>query len=255
MADDGESDNNQRSHDLTLSPPPPPSPSSSTSSSLDASSFTYTPFYCEENVYFLCKKLSASGIADPVGLDLFVVFISNEEKKIPLWYQKASKTIDGLVLWDYHVICTQVKRNQGNGLVLAWDLDTSLPLPSPLKQYINEAIRPLSFGNSIYRRLFRVVHAPILLRYFASDRSHMKDPLGNWVSLPPTYEPIVAEDGTTNNLQEYIQMRSAEITSLGDLVHGVCSNKYGVLLSEEMLEIFFSQVNQKNVMPSELTTN
>ncbi|XP_072958898.1 protein N-terminal glutamine amidohydrolase isoform X5 [Typha angustifolia] len=175
MADDGESDNNQRSHDLTLSPPLPPSPSSSTSSSLDASSFTYTPFYCEENVYILCKKLSASGIADPVGLDLFVVFISNEEKKIPLWYQKASKTIDGLVLWDYHVICIQVKRNQGNGLVLVWDLDTSLPLPSPLKQYINEAIRPLSFGNSIYRR------------------SHMKDPLGNWVSLPPTYEPIVAE--------------------------------------------------------------
>lgn len=42
-------------------------------------------------------------------------------------------------------------------------------------------------------RLFRVIHAPVFLRSFASDRSHMKDPEGNWVELPPNYEPIVAE--------------------------------------------------------------
>jgi len=28
--------------------------------------------------------------------------------KIPLWCQKASKRTDGLVIWDYHVICIQV---------------------------------------------------------------------------------------------------------------------------------------------------
>jgi hypothetical protein len=42
-------------------------------------------------------------------------------------------------------------------------------------------------------RLFRVVHAPVFLQSFASDRSHMKDPEGNWIQLPPKYEPIVAE--------------------------------------------------------------
>lgn len=42
-------------------------------------------------------------------------------------------------------------------------------------------------------RLFRVIHAPVFLRSFASDRSHMKDPEGNWIQLPPKYEPIVAE--------------------------------------------------------------
>lgn len=42
-------------------------------------------------------------------------------------------------------------------------------------------------------RLFRVIHAPEFLRSFASDRSHMKDPEGNWIQLPPKYEPIVAE--------------------------------------------------------------
>ncbi|KAK1548790.1 hypothetical protein Q3G72_007683 [Acer saccharum] len=40
---------------------------------------------------------------------------------------------------------------------------------------------------------FRIVHAPIFLCFFASDRRHMKDPAGNWIAEPPSYEPIVAE--------------------------------------------------------------
>lgn len=46
--------------------------------------------------------------------------------------------------------------------------------------------------STVYR-LFRVVHGPVFLRSFASDRSHMKDPMGSWIELPPKYEPIVAE--------------------------------------------------------------
>ena len=42
-------------------------------------------------------------------------------------------------------------------------------------------------------RFFRVVHAPLFLRHFASDRRHMKDSEGNWTAQPPTYELIVAE--------------------------------------------------------------
>jgi len=44
-----------------------------------------------------------------------------------------------------------------------------------------------------YIRFFRVVHAPIFRRSFASDRRHMKDSAGNWIAQPPPYEPIVAE--------------------------------------------------------------
>ncbi|KAL0910927.1 hypothetical protein M5K25_019023 [Dendrobium thyrsiflorum] len=36
----------------------------------------------EENVYLLCKKLCMLGVADPTALDLFVVFISNDDKKL-----------------------------------------------------------------------------------------------------------------------------------------------------------------------------
>lgn len=42
-------------------------------------------------------------------------------------------------------------------------------------------------------RYFRVVHAPLFLHSFASDRSHMKDSSGKWFCLPPNYDPIVAE--------------------------------------------------------------
>lgn len=50
-------------------------------------------------------------------------------------------------------------------------------------------------------RFFRIVHAPVFLRCFASDRRHMKDSSGNWIAQPPTYEPIVAEGKRYNLIQ------------------------------------------------------
>ncbi|XP_058077490.1 protein N-terminal glutamine amidohydrolase isoform X2 [Magnolia sinica] len=148
----------------------------------------------------------------------------------------------GLVLWDYHVICIQCK-GKGNALRQVWDLDSTLPFPSPLNQYVADAIRPSFPLNSKYSRLFRVVHAPIFLRCFASDRRHMKNPDGNWISPPPAYEPIVADDGTVNNLDEYIQMHARDVTTnLGDLVHGLFSEKLGVVVNEAELLDLFSQV-------------
>ncbi|KAJ4779466.1 Protein N-terminal glutamine amidohydrolase [Rhynchospora pubera] len=224
---------------------PTPSPSSSPVPPVDAAAFTHTPYYCEENVYLLCKKLASVGVADPTGLDLFVVFISNEGNKIPLWHQKASQMEEGLVVWDYHVICIQVKSkgNKSSTVDLVWDLDSTLPFPLPLDQYIHKAIRPLSFENSLYRRLFRVVHAPVFLRYFASDRSHMKDASGNWMALPPTYDPIITEDGITHNLSEYMKMHLPPDGSLKDMVDLAYANKYGVVVSEAVLEEFFCQIH------------
>ncbi|XP_024032434.1 protein N-terminal glutamine amidohydrolase, partial [Morus notabilis] len=98
---------------------------------------------------------------------------------VPLWRQKASNRADGAVLWDYHVICIQRK----SGLPpLVWDLDSSLPFPSPLTTYVSETIRPSFSLFSEYQRFFRIVHAPIFLRSFASDRRHMKDSSGNWTA-------------------------------------------------------------------------
>ncbi|TXG46201.1 hypothetical protein EZV62_028296 [Acer yangbiense] len=128
-------------------------------SSLEYSSqFDHTPFYCEENVYFLCKKLCANGVADADRSDLYVVFISNEKKQ-------AYKSV-------FHL-------SQKTDLLGI--------------------------------RFFRIVHAPIFLRFFAFDRRHMKDPAGNWIAEPPSYEPIVAEDKNVHNLNEYIEIRAEDI--------------------------------------------
>ncbi|KAF6154980.1 hypothetical protein GIB67_004582, partial [Kingdonia uniflora] len=42
--------------------------------------------------------------------------------------------------------------------------------------------------------LFRVVHAPVFLCHFASDRRHVKDSDGTWIAQRPPYEPIVAKE-------------------------------------------------------------
>ncbi|XP_014512759.2 protein N-terminal glutamine amidohydrolase [Vigna radiata var. radiata] len=213
-------------------------------STMDVLHFQHTPFYCEENVYLLCKKLCSDGIAKAEGSDLFVVFISNEKKQIPLWNQKASKRADGVILWDYHVICIQIK--QGNVPPLVWDLDSTLPFPSPLPLYVSETIRPSFQLFSDYNRLFRVVHAPLFLRSFASDRRHMKDSGGKWIEEPPPHEPIVAEDGTVHNLNEYINISVADaitdvtISSVKDVIF---TQKNGVVIKDNQLEEFICQLS------------
>jgi len=91
-------------------------------------------------------------------------------------------------------------------------------------------------------RLFRVVHAPLFLQSFASDRSHMKDPTGNWIQLPPKYAPIMSADGTTNNLHEYITMSVDDVADIESMVNDVYSNKHGVVVNETILPRFFSRL-------------
>lgn len=222
------------------------SSASSAVASVGIASFQHTPYYCEENVYLLCKKLCEDEMAKPDASDLFVVFISNEKNQIPLWHQRASNRADGVILWDYHVICVQ-QRKENSLPDLVWDLDSSLPFPSPLPTYVAETVRPSFQLFSEFQRVFRIVHAPLFLKSFASDRRHMKDSSGNWVATPPSYEVIIAEDLTVvHNLNEYLAMSSLDVTkSIGaDTVDVVLTQKLGVLVGESRLEEFFSQVPQ-----------
>ncbi|KAK3217861.1 hypothetical protein Dsin_011831 [Dipteronia sinensis] len=102
------------------------------------------------------------------------------------------------------------------------------------------------FDHTPYYWFFRIVHAPIFLLLFASDRRHMKDPVGNWIAEPPSYEPIVAEDKTVHNLNEYIEIRAEDIsTNVGaELINDVSTKKLGVVMNKNQLEEFFSQVSQ-----------
>ncbi|PIA53701.1 hypothetical protein AQUCO_00900349v1 [Aquilegia coerulea] len=220
--------------------------SSSTISSplWNVSDFDHTPSYCEENVYLLCKRLSTIGVSNKDGSDLFVVFISNDYKQVPLWHQKASKRADGLIIWDYHAICIQMNK-EGKVPFQVWDLDSTLPFPSPLAEYVSQAIQPSFQVYPEYQRYLRVVHAPIFLRKFASDRRHMKDSAENWISHPPAYEPIVAEDGTVHNLDAYIKIGASEVTNVSDdLTQIVLSENFGGVVTERQLEDLFLHLSR-----------
>ncbi|XP_033143841.1 protein N-terminal glutamine amidohydrolase isoform X2 [Brassica rapa] len=204
---------------------------------MDATRFQHTPYYCEENVYLLCKTLCENGVADETGSDLFVVFISNERK------QKASTRADGIVLWDYHVICVQRKK-ESDSEPLVWDLDSTLPFPSPLASYVTETIQPSFQLFAEYQRFFRVVHAPLFFKHFASDRRHMKAPDGSWIARPPPYQPIVAQDGVLHNLSEYTAMSATDtLSSLDpDTVREAISQKLGVFVSHSQLQDLFTKL-------------
>ncbi|KAH8937608.1 hypothetical protein BDL97_16G036700 [Sphagnum fallax] len=196
-------------------------PSSLTSPKESAIDYLYTACYCEENVYMLCKRLCQLGLAMPDASDLFVVFISNSNCKVPLWRQKSKSSLEeGFCIWDYHVICIQ-KNLKGKGSAQVWDLDSTLPFPTSLDQYVSEALRPWAIWDAKFFRLYRVVAVPMYLQYFASDRRHMKD-------------------GAIHNLEEYIRMKDEQV--LGDSKEAlmqVTNRKFGVLLSEDgLLHLF-----------------
>ncbi|OWF40932.1 protein N-terminal glutamine amidohydrolase-like isoform X1 [Mizuhopecten yessoensis] len=163
---------------------------------------TYTSCYCEENVWKLCEHVKGN---NPDRLAYcYCMFISNENKQIPLWYQKSSFAPDGVVVWDYHVIFVY---NEGD-VSLVYDLDTKLPFPCDFTEYAAKGIRPNKTVKKQYHRKFRVIPGLKFLSTFASDRSHMLDANKQWLSDPPLY-PCIQTSDSTNNIQDYISMDPA----------------------------------------------
>lgn len=136
--------------------------------------------------------------------ELFVVFISNENRMVPLWKQKSGRG-DEPVIWDYHVVLLQAGQ-QGEPLV--YDLDSELSFPCSLMLFAAQALRSDCNIKPAYHRKFRVVPADSFLKNFASDRSHMKNPDGSWKMPPPLYPPIHSAD-CHMNLDAFISMDPA----------------------------------------------
>ncbi len=162
---------------------------------------SHTPFYCEENVYKLCQLL------EDAKLRSTVVFVSNADRKVPLWRQRAGKDDqDGLVVWDYHVFLVVTSTPSEHQV---FDLDSRLSFPAPFADYAKETLR--YDDDSLlpeFRRRFRLVPAVEYLDRFSSDRSHMRDEeSGRWVKPPPPHSPIAAEEKERAvDLQDFISM-------------------------------------------------
>ncbi|XP_073986250.1 N-terminal glutamine amidase tungus [Rhodnius prolixus] len=161
---------------------------------------TYTPCYCEENVWKLCEKIKDSD--SDLLENCYVIFVSNDAKQVPIWFQRSGHiSRDNLCIWDYHVFLILKDPKETK----VYDFDTVLEFPVTFNNYVKQAIKPEY--NEHYERLFRVISADIFLSTFASDRSHMRKPDGSYTSDPPFYAPISSKD-STNNIQEFISMNS-----------------------------------------------
>nr|XP_057903029.1 protein N-terminal glutamine amidohydrolase-like isoform X1 [Doryrhamphus excisus] len=159
----------------------------------------YTSCYCEENVWKLCELIGKEGSA-PLE-EIFVVFISNDNRTIPLWKQKCACG-DQPVVWDYHVLLLHICGGSGS---VVYDLDSTMPFPCSLELYAKHALRTDHGIQAAYRRKLRVVPANCFLLTFASDRSHMKNDDGSWKMPPPPYPPICTTDSLMN-LDDFISM-------------------------------------------------
>ncbi|XP_070778177.1 protein N-terminal glutamine amidohydrolase isoform X2 [Enoplosus armatus] len=156
----------------------------------------------EENVWKLCEFVRSERTA-PLE-ELFVVFVSNENRMVPLWKQKSGRG-DQPVIWDYHVVLLHVGLQSD---CLVFDLDSELSFPCSLQVYAAQALRSDHNIKPAYHRKLRVVPADSFLLKFASDRSHMKNSDGSWRMPPPTYPPIHSAE-CQMNLDDFISMNPA----------------------------------------------
>nr|XP_018913211.1 PREDICTED: protein N-terminal glutamine amidohydrolase [Bemisia tabaci] len=187
---------------------------------------SYTTCYCEENVWKLCEKVKLNNEAH---LDkCYAVFISNPNQTVALRNQKAGHNNEGLVVWDYHVIFLIVCPDDG---CFVFDLDSSLMFPSSFETYIEKTFYSSTSFSEQFISFFRMVNATDYLGMFSSDRRHMKEPNGTWISPPPTWPPIKALD-CDFNLDEYTDMNSSKKGKVLSLA-GFKSEVASLLNSEE----------------------
>lgn len=172
-------------------------------------SFDYTACYCEENIWRLCTRSQAGGRAQKV------VWISSLSGVCPLWHQRASTTADQPVWWDYHVIL----------LVLSdrwrvWDLDTRLALPEAAGDYLLSTFH----NTGQIEPLFRVMDADYYLRFFSSDRSHMKDEHAEWLASPPEWDLILPDEPTFYEMRDFSSSLHGELLTLPQMHSFVSEN-------------------------------
>lgn len=154
----------------------------------------YAPYYCEENVARLLARLA------PTSCRAWALIVSNAAKAVAMLGQRAGRSPEGFVLWDYHVVA--LLRDDAASPCFVADFDSRLAFPSPGLAWLEASFPPRAEARM--RPLFRLIPAALYLEVLASDRSHMRRPDGSWAAPPPPWPPF--GEGRRSNLFELLDM-------------------------------------------------
>ena len=222
------------------------------------------PCYCEENVWRLAYlRLHDEDVDKNMN---YVLFVSNEEKCCPFLFQKASDDPLQPCFWDYHVIFLTVSK--ADKKILIWDMDSTLPYPCSIEQYINQTFEwYLDLIKEEFREKFeprfRLILAHHYIQYFYSDRMHMYNRKNDtWNAPPPTYPCILngigrislesseSKDNSNkkdniSNLNEYIDMRivSSDVSEKYNQEY-MAAQKMGIVLTLSFFRDFLNVMKQ-----------
>lgn len=171
-------------------------------------SYPYQPYYCEENIWQLCRQAPFDGEA------VEVVVISNRAGACPFWHQRAAPSSTRPIFWDYHVVAIERQADDA----LAWDLDTRLATPAPFELWWQTTFPALDGLTEAFQPSFRVVPHEVYLETLSSDRSHMRTAEGEFKKPPPDWEPIF-EPEVGMNLDRFVDLQTdfvGEVLGLDD---------------------------------------
>ena len=169
----------------------------------------YQAFYCEENVWHLCRE------PELAARERRVAFVSSPSGACALFAQRAAPEPGGPVLWAYHVVLFVRGLAPGAGWE-AWDLDTTLGFPVPVEPWMDATFPADRAVPPSFRPRFRLVTPGELEQRFSSDRSHMRDDDGSWRAPPPPWPPIVVP-GSPSTLMDFVDTTAPFVGEVTDL--------------------------------------
>jgi hypothetical protein len=129
--------------------------------------YRYTPYFCEENVWWLAQSLIDEGMA-PAQLE--VLLFASPGAGVLLRQQRLAPPGE-LLQWDYHVVLL-CRGGDGDGDWI-FDFDSRLPFPSVAGDYLRETFPDQAGLPATLRTRVRRIPAAAYLRRFWSDRKHM----------------------------------------------------------------------------------
>lgn len=163
----------------------------------------YAPYYCEENIWWLCQAPRFE------GLEREVVVVSNRLRTCAVFSQRAARSPGEPVVWDYHVVLA-VRAETGHEV---WDLDCALGAPLSAARWLDASFDP-ALPPSLLPR-FRVVPAEEYVTTFSSDRGHMRDEHGRHRAPPPEWPCILSG---SRPLERLIDVEGEPLVELFDLL-------------------------------------